>query len=421
MAFSRRYESFIKKYELGGCIFMIFEEKLAIFGGEPACENFIPYGTQYIDDDDINAVVNVLKSPFLTTGPTINLLEKKICEITNANYAVALSNGTASLHVACMAAGLKEGDEVIVSSMTFVASANVVLYCGAIPVFADIDDETWNIDPESIKDKITSKTKAIIAVDFGGQAVELNEIKKICTEHNLILIEDAAHSIGTKYDNKPVGSIADMTIFSFHPVKTVTAGEGGAITTNSEEFYKKINMFKYHGITRDKDQFVNKDEGSWYYEQQLLGFNYRITDIQCTLLNSQLNKMEDFAKRRKEIVEMYDSAFDDMKELSIQKIIPNSDTCRHLYIIRLNLDKLKGSRKEIFDALRAENIGVNVHYMPVYYHPYYKNLGYEKGLCKNAEKLYEEMITISLFYTMRDEDVESVIRGVKKVISYYRI
>jgi len=395
--------------------------QLAIFGGEPACKDFIPYGTQYIDEDDINAVVNVLKSQFLTTGPSIELLEKKICEITNAKYAVALSNGTASLHVACLAAGLKKGDEVIVSSMTFVASANVILYCGATPVFADIDKETWNIDPKSVEEKITSKTKAIIAVDFAGQAVALNEIKEICTKHNLILIEDAAHSIGTEYDNKPVGSMADMTIFSFHPVKTVTAGEGGAVTTNSEELYKKINMFKYHGITRDKKNFINEDEGSWYYEQQLLGFNYRITDIQCTLLNSQLNKMGNFAKRRKEIVEMYDKEFLEMEEISVQKIIPNSNTCRHLYIIRLNLDKLKATRKDVFDALRAENIGVNVHYMPVYYHPYYKSLGYERGICKEAEKLYEEMITLSLFYTMKDEDVKDVISGVKKVINYYKI
>lgn len=396
-------------------------DKLAILGGNPTCEKFIPYGTQFIDDEDIKSVVNVLKSPFLTAGPSIEQLQKKICNITNAKYCIAVTNGTAALHLACLAAGIKEGDEVIVSSMTFVASANAILYCRATPVFADIDNKTWNIDPKSINSKITSKTKAIIAVDFGGQAVALNEIKEICVKHNLILIEDAAHSIGTKYDGQPVGSIADITIFSFHPVKTVTAGEGGAVTTNNKEIYKRLNLFKYHGITRDKNGYINKDEGDWYYEQHLLGFNYRLSDLQCTLLNSQLDKIPNFIKRRKEIVKMYDKAFNSIQEISTQQVIYNSDTCRHLYIIRLKLDKLTVSRKEIFDALRAENIGVNVHYIPVYYHPYYKNLGYERGICPNAEKLYQEMITISLFYNMKDKDVEDVIKGVKKVINYYKI
>lgn len=396
-------------------------EELAIFGGEASCKLFIPYGTQYIDEDDIDAVIKVLRSPYLTTGPSVKLLEEKICNITNAKYCLSVSNGTSALHLACLAAGIKEGDEVIVPALTFVATSNAVLYCGGRPVFADVDKETWNICPKSIKENITNKTKAIIAVDFGGQAAELGKIREISKKYNLLLIEDAAHSIGTKYKGKPVGSIADITIFSFHPVKTVTAGEGGAITTNSRDLYKKLNMLKYHGITRNKENFINEKDGEWYYEQQLLGFNYRMTDLQCTLLISQLDKLNRFIERRKDIVKMYDKAFSKIKEISVQKIIPNSDTCRHLYIIRLNLKKLKGTRKDIYDALKAENIGVNVHYIPVYYHPYYQNLGYEKGICPNSEKLYEEMITISLFYTMSDEDVKNIIKGINKVINYYKI
>lgn len=395
-------------------------EKLAINGGNPVRENKIFYGRQYIDEKDIQSVVEVMKSDFLTCGPKIEELEGKLCEITGAKYAVAVSNGTAALHVACLAAGIRKGDEVITTPITFAASANSVLYCGATPIFADINRETYNIDPEDIERKITKRTKAIIAVDFTGQAVELDRIKDICKKHNLILIEDGAHSIGTKYNGIPVGNISDLTTFSFHPVKTITGGEGGAIMTNSKEIYENLLLFRSHGITRNSEQLENVSHGGWYYEQIELGYNFRITDMQAALLISQLDKLEMFKIRRQEIVSRYNVAFKEIPEIILQKEIPESDTTRHLFIIQLALDKLNATRKQIFDALCAENINCNVHYIPVYYFPYYKKLGYDKGLCPKAEKLYERIITIPLYYSMSNSDVDDVICAVKKVINFYK-
>jgi len=391
-------------------------EKLAIHGGVPVRETPLTYGKQYIDEADIEAVANVLRSPLITSGPQIQILEENLCRITGAKYAVAVSNGTAALHVACLAAGIHEGDEVITTPMTFAASANCALYCGAKPVFADIDPETYNISPASIREHITENTKAIVAVDFTGQAVELDEIQQICKEYNLILIEDAAHSLGTTYNGCSVGSIADMTAFSFHPVKTVTGGEGGAVLTNNKELFNKLILFRSHAITRDASQMVHPTGEGWYYEQVDLGYNYRLTDFQAALLSSQLSKLEKFSLRRKEIVKMYDEGFSQIPEVTVQKEIAESDTTRHLYILRFNLNMLNASRREIFDALWAENIHCNVHYIPVYYHPYYQKLGYAKGLCPNAEKIYEEIITMPLYYSMTTKDVADVICAVKKVI-----
>lgn len=396
------------------------EQKLAIFGGKPVFDKKIGYGHQYIDESDIQSVVDVLKGDFLTCGPRIDAVQEKLKKITGAKYAVLVSNGTAALHAACHAANIQEGDEVITTPITFAASANCILYCGGKPVFADIDPDTYNINPEEIEKKVTSRTKAVIAVDFTGQASELKAIKDICKKYQLTLIEDAAHSIGTKYKGMPVGAIADMTTFSFHPVKTITAGEGGAVVTNNEILYKELLLFRTHGITRNTEWMVRKPEGGWYYEQVEIGMNYRMTDIQAALLSSQLDKLDMFAKRRKEIVKMYDQAFAAMPEILIQKEIPDSDTVRHLYLLQLNLEMLNASRKEIFDALCAENIGCNVHYIPVYYFPYYKKLGYKKGICPQAERVYERLITIPLFYSMTDQDVQKIIMTVQKVIKYYR-
>lgn len=395
-------------------------DKLAIHGGIPVRNVNIYYGHQYIDESDIEAVVDVLKSDYLTCGPKIEELEKRLCEITGAKYAVAIANGTAALHVACMAAGIKEGDEVITTPITFAASANCALYCGAKPVFADVNPNTYNIDPDDIERKITEKTKAVVAVDFTGQAVEIERIQNICKKNNLIFIEDGAHSIGTKYKGKGVGSLADITTFSFHPVKTITGGEGGAITTNSKELYERLILFRAHGITRDLSKLINECHGPWYYEQIDLGYNYRITDIQSALIISQLDKLDLFVKRRKEIVDKYNEAFSDIPELIVQKEIVESDTARHLYIIQLDKEKLNGTRLDVFEALKAEKVCCNVHYIPVYYFPYYEKLGYKKGICPNAEKLYDNMFSIPLYYGMSDEDVESVIKAIRKVISYYR-
>lgn len=395
-------------------------EELAMYGGTPIRESVINYGHQYIDEDDIKAVINVLKSDLITCGPKVSEMEKFLCMKLGVKYAVAVSNGTAALHLACMAAGIKEGDEVITTPMTFVASANCVLYCGGKPVFADINPKTYNISPESIKEHITEKTKAVIVVDFTGQAVELDAIKKICKAHHLILIEDAAHAIGTKYKGKYIGNIADITTFSFHPVKTITSGEGGAITTNNKEIYEKIIRLRTHGITRDVNQIKSFSHGPWFNEQIELGYNYRMTDFQAALLVSQMEKLEIFGRRRSEIVRQYDEAFKEIPEVFVQEEIPESETTRHLYILRFKLDMLFATRLELFWALNEENIRPNVHYMPVYYHYYYQQLGYEKGLCPNAEALYEEILTLPLYYSLSDDDVRDVIAGVKKVINYYR-
>lgn len=384
-------------------------------------EKKIFYGHQWIDESDVQAVSDVLRSDALTCGPAVTKMERTLADYTGANYAVAVSNGTAALHCACIAAGVGPGDEVITTPITFAASANCALYCGARPVFADINPKTYNIDPASIRAHITERTKAVVAVDFTGQAVENDEIRKICDEYHLIFIEDAAHAIATTYRGKRVGSLADMTCFSFHPVKTVTGGEGGAVTTNSKELYQKLVLAHTHGITHDEELMEEAPhEGPWVYEQVSLGFNYRLTDFQAALITSQMQKLEKFAARRKAIVARYNEAFADLPEIFIQEEIPESDTCRHLYIIQLDLEKLSCTRREFFDAMSAENVQCQIHYVPVYWFPYYQHLGYEKGLCPNAEAVYAGIMSIPLYPAMTDWDVEDVIHAVRKVVENYR-
>ena len=393
----------------------------SIKGGYPVRGGKIYYGRQWIDEEDIKAVAEVLRSDFITCGPKVDEMERTLEKYTGAKYAVAVCNGTAALHCACIAAGIGPGDEVITTPITFAASANCALYCGARPVFADINPETYNIDPKSIRACITDKTKAVVAVDFTGQSVENDEIRAICDEYNLIFIEDAAHAIATKYKGKQIGSLADMTCFSFHPVKTITGGEGGAVLTNNEVFYKKLVLAHTHGITHDESMMEGAPhEGPWYYEEISLGYNYRITDFQAALIVSQMSKVDKFAERRKEIVKRYDEAFLKLPEIYTQKEIPESDTCRHLYIIRLNLDRLTCTRREFFDAMSAENVQCQIHYVPVYWFPYYQHLGYEKGLCPNAEEIYKGIMSIPLYPRMSDQDIKDVIHAVKKVIENYR-
>ncbi|MBR5361576.1 MAG: UDP-4-amino-4,6-dideoxy-N-acetyl-beta-L-altrosamine transaminase [Lachnospiraceae bacterium] len=393
----------------------------AIEGGKPVRESKLYYGHQYLDEADYEAVEAVLRSDYLTCGPKIEELEQKLCKLTGARHAVVCSNGTAALHIAAMAAGLREGDELITTPITFAASANCALYVGAKPVFADIDPETYNIDPASIKAHITDKTKVIVAVDYTGQACEWDEILTVAKENGLVTIEDAAHSIGTVYDGRPVGTIADMTTFSFHPVKTVTGGEGGAVLTDSDEYYKKLLLYRSHGITRDASLLEHESDGPWYYEQVDLGYNYRMTDIQAGLLISQLDKLDMFKARRQKLVARYDEAFKDMDGVIVQKDIDKSDTCRHLYILRLDTDKLKIDRKRFFEAMGAEGICCNVHYIPVYYFPHYERLGYKTGLCPNAEALYEQMMSLPLYYALSDEEQDDVIAAVRKLTEYYHI
>ncbi len=395
-------------------------EKLAINGGKPVRDSKIFYGRQWIGDDDVKMVADALKGDLITCGPFVDELEKELCKVTGAKYAVAVCNGTAALHCAAIAAGLGEGDEVITTPLTFAASANCARYVGAMPVFADVVPETYNIDPKSIEEHITEKTKAVVAVDYTGQAVEHDRIKEICDKHRLTMIIDAAHAIGTKYKGQPEGSLADMTCFSFHPVKTITSGEGGAITTNDPELYRKLRLASQHGIVRNPSEMVEEPEGPWVYEMQELGYNYRMTDFQAALLISQLHKLDAFSSRRKEIVRRYDEAFSEIPEIFVQKEIPESDTTRHLYIIQLKLDKLSCSRREFYDALSAENVQCQIHYVPVYWFPYYQKLGFEKGLCPIAEGIYKGIMSIPLYPLMTDEDVEDVITAVKKVVEAYR-
>ena len=393
-------------------------EELAINGGKPVRETKICYGHQTIEQDDIDAVAECLKSDLITCGPRIREFEHKLCEYTGSKYAVVVSSGTAALHCACYAAGIKAGDEVITTPITFAASANCARYMGADVVFADIRYDTMNIDPDSIEANITDRTKAIVAVDYTGQAVEIDRIRAICEKHNLIFIEDAAHSIGTKYNGKQIGSLADLTTFSFHPVKTITGGEGGAILTNSEEMYKKLLLFRTHAITSEG---VDKEEnGFWYYEQVDLGFNYRLTDFQASLLINQLGKLDRFVKRRREIAMAYDEAFSGMPEIIPHTNILESETSYHLYVLRLNLEKLSCDRKQFFDAMSAENVQPQIHYIPTYWFPYYEKLGYTRGICPVAEKVYFEILSIPIFPIMKDDDINDVIRAVKKVVEFYR-
>lgn len=397
-------------------------EQLAIKGGTSVRETKIYYGKQWIDENDIYAVDEVLRSDYVTCGPKTQELERSLEQYTGARHAVAVSNGTAALHCACMAAGIGAGDEVITTPLTFAASANCALYCGAKPVFADVEEDTYNIDPKSIEDKITDKTKAVVAVDFTGQAVKHREIREICDRHHLIFIEDAAHAIATTYNGVQVGNLADITTFSFHPVKTITGGEGGAVLTNSDELYQKIQLVHTHGITHDPVLMEEPvHEGPWYYEQIMLGYNYRITDIQAALIVSQMKKLDQFKARRKKIVKMYDEAFAQIPEIIVQKEIAESDTCRHLYIIRLDTEKLSCTRREFFDAMSAENVQCQIHYVPVYWFPYYQKLGYKKGLCPVAEEVYKGIMSIPLYPKMTDQDVSDVIHAVTKVVENYKM
>lgn len=392
----------------------------AICGGEPVRQEFLPYARQSVDESDIAAVVEVLCSPFLTTGPKIQEFEQKFADYVEAKYAVAVASGTAALHAAVFAAGINPGDEVITTPMTFAASANCVLYQGGRVVFADIDPQTYNIDPEDIARKITERTKAIIPVDYTGQPARLDVIKKIAAEFNLPVIEDAAHALGAAYQGQKVGSISDLTTFSFHPVKHITTGEGGMVTTNDPGLYERLLLFRNHGITRDK-RLLMEDHGLWYYEQQALGYNYRITDCQAALGISQLAKSEMFLAVRRRYAGIYTEAFKDLPGVIVPWQAEDVRSSWHLYVLQLELEKLKAGRKEIFEAMLAENIGVNVHYIPVYLHPYYQSLGYRPGLCPEAEKLYERMLTLPLFPGMTEGDVRDVIEAVSKVVTYFSI
>ncbi len=395
-------------------------EKPAIEGGKPVREDFLPYGTQWFDQEEINEVVDTLKSNWITTGPKMRLFEERFKDYVGCKYSVAVNSGTAALHISTSCIDINPGDEVITTPFTFVASANCVIYRGGTPIFADIKRDTYNIDPIEIKKKITPKTKAIIPVHFAGQPCDMDEISEIAEENNLFIIEDAAHAIDAIYNGRKIGTISDLTVFSFHPVKNITTAEGGMVTTNNYNFYEKLLMFRTHGISKDAEKRFGKS-GGFYYDMQLLGFRYNLSELHASLGIHQLNKLESFQKRRREIVKIYNRELGDIEEIVLPFVKKKVKHSWHLYVIQLNLEKLKVDRDYIFKALREENIGVNVHYIPVHYHSYYQNkYGLTKGVLPNVEEIFPRIITIPLFPKMNDDDVYDVIRALEKVLNYYK-
>lgn len=370
-------------------------------------KEFLSYGKQWIYDEDIEEVVKALKSDYLTTGPAILECEKSLCKYIGCKYAVLFSSGTAALHGAMFSIDIKEGDEVILPAMSFAATANVVKYLGGIPVFADIDKETYTITKETVEPLINKKTKAIIPVHYTGQPCDLDELNQLCDKYKLKLVEDGAHALGAKYKGKLLKSFRDMMMVSFHPVKHITSGEGGVIFTDNKEYYNKLIQFRSHGITRDNDFLENKENAAYYYEQQFLGYNYRLTDFQAVLLKSQLKHLDFFLSKRRKLANEYFLALKDFEEIVCPFQADYGESSYHLFVINLK-DKYKDQRDFIFNEMKKRNIGVNVHYIPIYYHPYYKKLGYKKGLCKNTERLYEGLITLPLHPKMEKEDVLEV-------------
>ncbi|HEX9493162.1 MAG TPA: UDP-4-amino-4,6-dideoxy-N-acetyl-beta-L-altrosamine transaminase [Thermoanaerobaculia bacterium] len=384
--------------------------KLAIEGGTPVRASMLPYGRQSIDAADEQAVLAALRSDFITTGPLVNRFETAFAERVGARFAVAVSSGTAALHAAMFAAGIGPDMEVIVPAMTFAASANCARYQGGNVVFVDVRDDNLNVDIDAITNALTAKTRAVVAVDFAGHPAVTEQIRLLAKARNLSLIEDASHALGATLDGKRVGSLADMTTFSFHPVKHITTGEGGMITTDDPELAARLRRFRNHGITTTHSD--REKAASWYYEQIDLGYNYRLTDIQCALGLSQLARLDGWLERRRAIAARYNEAFARLSLVRRPTVLPGADSAWHLYLVRVrNMD-----RGKVFRALRAENIGVNVHYIPVPWHPYYQDLGYTKGQWPVSEQAYAEAISLPMFATMTDRDVNDVIDAVEKVL-----
>jgi perosamine synthetase len=373
----------------------------------------LPYGRHSIDNSDIEAVVNVLKSDWLTTGPMVEAFESAVAKFVGAKYAVAVSSGTAALHAAMYAAGIRTGDEVLVPPITFVATANSVVYQGGRPSFVDVDRDSLLIDPDKIKSKVNSRTKALAVVDYAGQPCDYDALHKIANRHHLTLIEDASHALGAKYSGENVGTLADLTVFSFHPVKLITTGEGGMVVTDNALFAERMRRFRNHGISTDFRQRAKN--GTWYYEMVDLGYNYRLTDIQCVLGLSQLRRLPSWVSRRREIAALYDAAFSVIPQVHHLQTSQKAFHCYHLYVIQVDKNVDRG---KLFLLLRERGVGVNVHYIPVHLHPYYREtFGTEVGLCPVAEEAYNRLLSLPIFPAMTNQDITKVITAVKESIS----
>ena len=388
---------------------------LAIHGGPPVREALLPYGRQTLTETDVAAATEVLRSDWLTTGPKVAAFEEAIADYVDARHAVSFSSGTAALHAAVLAAGLKPGDEAITTPLTFCATANAALYGGGTPVFADVRDETLMIDPKEVERRITPRTKVLLPVDYAGQPADLDALLALADRHELIVIEDAAHALGAKYRSRMVGSISHMSVFSFHAVKHLTTGEGGMVTTNNGEFVQRLREVRNHGI--DSDARARQADGQWHYEMTTLGFNYRLTDIACALGLAQLPRLPANLARRRAIAARYEKALATVSSLALPIVAADVTSAWHLYPVRVDASL---DRAEVFDALRAEGLGVNVHYIPVHLHPYYRSrFGYRGGEFPIAETASGRLISLPMFHGMTDEDVDDVILAVEKVMNYF--
>jgi perosamine synthetase len=394
--------------------------RLAIDGGVPVRQTLLPYGHQTVGEEDCEALREVLSSDWLTTGPKVNQFEEAFARFTFAGEAVAVSSGTAALHAAMHAVDIGPGDEVIVPALTFAASANCVVYQGATPVFVDVEPDTLLIDPVEVMSRITSRTRAIIAVDYAGQPCDYDELRSVAERRGLALVADACHSLGGRYKNRPVGTLADFTVFSLHPVKAMTTGEGGMITTRSFESASRMRCFRNHGVT--SNHYEREQQGSWLYDMAALGYNYRLSDIQCALGLSQLGRLQNWIERRRDIARRYYDAFIQLESVTPLTRRAGREHAYHLYVVRLDCARLGVDRGRIFRALRAEGIGANVHYLPVYLHSYYRQrFGTRPGLCPRAENAYEEILSLPIFPGMSDADVNDVINAMYKVITSHGI
>lgn len=388
--------------------------RLAIHGGKPVRQTMLPYGAQWVGEDDISAVIEVLHGKWLTTGPTVELFEHTFADLVGTREVVAVANGTAAFHAAIYAIGIKAGDEVIVPAMTFAATANCVVFQGGTPVFADVNPHSLLIAPAQAEARITHRTRAIIAVDYAGHPCDYGALRTVASSHGLVLMADACHALGGSYKGRPVGSLADLSTFSLHPVKPITTGEGGVIATDNRELAQRMRAFRNHGITSDHRQ--RERLGSWFYEMVDLGYNYRLTDFQCALGMSQLRKLAGWVSRRQEIAHTYDAAFAELPGVKPLRVSSAVSHAYHLYVIRIDQGIVGMTRAQAFAALRAEGIGANVHYIPVHLHPYYlQHFGTGPGLCPVSEKAYEEILSLPIFPAMTDQDVADVIAAVRKV------